>query len=90
MIFRAKDPFYITPVLLSATMFIQQKLTPNTATDPAQAKMMQFMPLMFGAFMITLPAGLTLYMLTNALASIAQQIILNKKLGPCRRTGQAR
>jgi len=78
------DHFYVTPVLLSATMFIQQKLTPNTATDPAQQKMMQFMPLIFGAFMLTLPAGLTLYMLTNALASIAQQMILNKKLDPAR------
>ncbi|MFZ9595312.1 MAG: membrane protein insertase YidC [Bdellovibrionia bacterium] len=73
------DPFYVTPILLSATMFIQQKLTPNTATDPAQAKMMQLMPLIFGALMMSLPAGLTVYMLVNALASIVQQIILNKK-----------
>ncbi len=76
-----KDPFYVTPVLLSLTMYVQQKLTPNTATDPAQAKMMQFMPLIFGAFMLTLPSGLTLYMLVNAIVSIIQQIILNKKLG---------
>ncbi len=76
------DPFYVTPILLSFTMFIQQKLTPNTATDPAQARMMQLMPLIFGAFMLALPAGLTIYMLVNALASIAQQMILNKKLDP--------
>jgi YidC/Oxa1 family membrane protein insertase len=76
-----KDPFYITPVVLTAVMYVQQKLTPNTATDPVQAKMMQFMPVMFGVFMVSLPSGLTLYMLVNALASIAQQIILNKKLG---------
>ncbi len=76
----SRDPYYITPVLLSLTMFIQQKLTPNTATDPAQARMMQLMPLIFGAFMIALPSGLTLYMLVNALASIAQQVFLNKKL----------
>jgi YidC/Oxa1 family membrane protein insertase len=75
----AHDPFYVTPVLLSVTMFIQQRLTPNTATDPAQARMMQLMPLIFGVFMISLPAGLTLYMLTNAIASIFQQMILNKK-----------
>jgi YidC/Oxa1 family membrane protein insertase len=73
------DPFYVTPVLLSLTMFVQQKLTPNTATDPAQAKMMQLMPLIFGAFMLALPAGLTVYMLVNAIASIIQQMILNKK-----------
>lgn len=76
----AQDPFYVTPVLLSGTMFLQQKLSPQTATDPAQQKMMQFMPLMFGAFMINLPSGLTLYMLTNAVTSIIQQLILNKKL----------
>lgn len=76
------DPFYVTPILLSLTMFVQQKLTPNTATDPAQAKMMQFMPLVFGAFMLSLPSGLTVYMLVNAIAGIAQQMILNKKLEP--------
>jgi YidC/Oxa1 family membrane protein insertase len=74
------DPFYVTPVLLSVTMFVQQKLTPNTATDPTQARMMQFMPLIFGAFMLKLPSGLTIYMLVNSLAAIAQQMILNKKL----------
>jgi YidC/Oxa1 family membrane protein insertase len=75
----AKDPLYITPVLLTAVMFIQQKLTPNTATDPVQAKMLQFMPVMFGVFMLQLPAGLTLYMLVNALASIVQQVLMNRK-----------
>ena len=74
------DPFYVTPVLLTGVMYVQQKLTPNTATDPAQAKMMQFMPVMFGAFMVSLPSGLTIYMLANALASVVQQLILNKKL----------
>jgi YidC/Oxa1 family membrane protein insertase len=77
----APDPFYVTPVLMSVLMFGQQKLTPNTATDPAQQKMIQFMPLIFGMFMLKLPSGLTLYMLTNAATSIVQQLILNKKLG---------
>ncbi|MBL7715914.1 MAG: membrane protein insertase YidC [Bdellovibrionales bacterium] len=75
----AKDPYYVTPVLLTAVMFVQQKLTPSTATDPMQAKMLQYMPVIFGFFMISLPSGLTLYMLVNALASIAQQAILNRK-----------
>jgi YidC/Oxa1 family membrane protein insertase len=75
------DPFYVTPVLLSLSMFLQQKLTPNTATDPAQQKMLQFMPLIFGAFMLALPSGLTIYMLVNALVSIVQQSFLNKKFG---------
>jgi YidC/Oxa1 family membrane protein insertase len=77
----AKDPWYVTPVLLTAVMYFQQKLTPNTATDPAQAKMIQWMPVIFGVFMLGLPAGLTIYMLTNAVVSIIQQVILNKKLG---------
>ncbi|MBI2712519.1 MAG: membrane protein insertase YidC [Bdellovibrio sp.] len=78
----SRDPFYVTPVLLAGMMFVQQKLTPNTATDPAQARMMQIMPLIFGAFMLALPSGLTIYMLVNSLASIVQQMILNKKLDP--------
>lgn len=77
-----KDPLYITPVLLTAMMWLQQKMTPTTSTDPVQQKMMQFMPVIFGAMMVTLPSGLTLYMLTNAIVSIIQQIALNKKLGP--------
>jgi YidC/Oxa1 family membrane protein insertase len=76
-----RDPFYVTPVLLTVTMFLQSKMTPNTATDPAQQKMMQFMPLIFGAMMVTLPSGLTLYMLVNTLSGIVQQMILNRKLG---------
>ena len=75
-----KDPYYITPIILTGVMWLQQKLTPNTITDPVQAKMMQFMPLFFGFMMISLPAGLTLYMLVNALASIAQQLYINRKL----------
>lgn len=75
-----KDPYYITPILLTVTMYIQQKLTPNTATDPMQQKMLQFMPLLFGFMMISLPAGLAIYMFVNALASIVQQFFLNKKL----------
>jgi YidC/Oxa1 family membrane protein insertase len=76
----AHDPFYVTPVLMSVTMFLQQKLSPSTATDPVQQKMMMMMPLIFGAFMLSLPSGLTLYMLVNALVSIIQQLIMNKKL----------
>ncbi len=74
-----KDAFYITPVLLVGLMWFQQKITPSTATDPAQAKMLQYMPLFFGLMMLNLPAGLTLYMLVNAGASIVQQRYLNKK-----------
>jgi YidC/Oxa1 family membrane protein insertase len=75
-----KDPYYITPVVLTAVMFAQQKLTPSTVSDPMQAKMMQWMPVFFGVLMINLPAGLTLYMLVNAVMSILQQLWINKKL----------
>src|SRR5207342_3355345 len=50
----SRDPMYVTPVLLTATMWLQQKLSPQTVTDPAQQKMMQFMPIIFGAMMINL------------------------------------
>ena len=75
-----KDPFYITPVLLTGLMWFQQKITPSTATDPMQAKMLQYMPLFFGLMMLNLPAGLTVYMLINAAASIVQQQYLNRRL----------
>jgi YidC/Oxa1 family membrane protein insertase len=77
----AHDPLYVTPVLMTALMFLQQKITPNAATDPTQQKMMQLMPVIFGAFMLALPSGLTIYMLVNAGASVLQQGFLNKKLG---------
>lgn len=75
------DPFFVTPILLSGLMFLQQKLSPNTAADPAQQKMLQIMPVMFGAFMLMLPSGLTIYMVVNSAVSIAQQYYLNRKLG---------
>jgi len=75
-----KDPLYITPVVLTALMWFQQKLTPMTTTDPMQAKLLQYMPLFFGLMMLNLPAGLTIYMLVNAAASIVQQQYINKKL----------
>jgi YidC/Oxa1 family membrane protein insertase len=75
------DPFFITPVLLCGLMFLQQKLSPNTSTDPMQQKMLQFMPVIFGVFMLLLPAGLNIYMVVNSAVSIAQQYFLNRKLG---------
>jgi YidC/Oxa1 family membrane protein insertase len=78
----AHDPLYITPILMSVVMFLQQKLTPpSPGMDPAQRKMMMFMPLIFGAFMLATPSGLCVYMLVNAIVSVAQQQYLNKKLG---------
>jgi YidC/Oxa1 family membrane protein insertase len=75
------DPWFVTPVLLTGLMYFQQKLSPNTAADPTQQKMLQFMPVMFGVFMLLLPAGLNIYMVVNSGVSILQQYFLNRKLG---------
>jgi YidC/Oxa1 family membrane protein insertase len=75
-----KDPFYIFPVLMGVTMFIQQKITPNPSMDPMQAKMMLFfMPIIFTVFMLQLASGLTLYIFFSTLLGIAQQYMMNKK-----------
>lgn len=68
----AHDPFYVLPVLMGVTMFFQSKLTPTTA-DPAQQKVMQWLPVVFTVFMLQLPAGLTLYMVVSAVFGIVQQ-----------------
>jgi YidC/Oxa1 family membrane protein insertase len=78
----AKDPYFITPVLMSLVMYLQQLTTPpSPGMDPAQQKMMKFMPLIFGGFMLMTPAGLCVYMLVNSIVSVLQQKYLNKKLG---------
>ena len=74
----AKDPFYITPVIMGLTMFIQQKMSPP-ATDPTQQKIMMFLPLIFTAMFLSFPSGLVLYWLVNNILSIAQQRMMAKK-----------
>jgi YidC/Oxa1 family membrane protein insertase len=69
-----KDPYYVLPVLMGATMFVQQKITPNTM-DPQQAKVMMFLPLVFVLFMVGLPSGLTLYIFVSSLFAILQQFV---------------
>ena len=76
----AKDPYLVTPLILTGCMFVQQRLTPMTGMDKNQEKIMMFMPLIFGVMMISLPSGLVLYMLTNTIVSIAQQQYITKKL----------
>ncbi|MBL8721610.1 MAG: membrane protein insertase YidC [Myxococcales bacterium] len=74
----AADPRYILPLVLGATMFVQQKVTPMQM-DPAQQKMMlYFMPAMFTVFMLFLPAGLGVYMLTNSLLGILQTVAVER------------
>jgi YidC/Oxa1 family membrane protein insertase len=74
----AKDPIYITPIIMGATMVIQQKMTP-TAADPTQAKMFMLMPVMFTFLFLNFPSGLVIYWLINNVLSIAHQYYLNKK-----------
>lgn len=73
-----KDPYFILPILMGITMFLHQRITPTTFTDPMQEKIMKFLPLIFTFFFVTFPAGLTLYWFTNNLASIVQQFYVNK------------
>ncbi|MGE0631756.1 MAG: membrane protein insertase YidC [Pseudobdellovibrionaceae bacterium] len=70
-----KDPFYVLPVLMGITMFIQQKITPSTM-DPTQQKIMMVLPVVFSLFMIALPSGLTLYIFVSTLFGIVQQFLL--------------
>ena len=67
-----QDPYFILPVVMMGTMFVQMKLNP-TPPDPMQAKVMMFMPLVFGAMMFFFPSGLVLYWCVNNVLSIAQQ-----------------
>lgn len=74
-----KDPYYILPIIMGATMVIQQKMTPSTM-DPAQQKIMMVMPIVFTLMFLTFPSGLVLYWLVNNVLSIAQQWYMNMKL----------
>ena len=73
----APDPYYILPVLYAISMFITTKLNPQPA-DPAQAKMMLWMPLIFSIMFFFFPAGLVLYWVVNNILSIAQQWVITK------------
>lgn len=72
-----RDPFFILPVIMAATMYFQQKLNP-APVDPIQAKVFQFLPLIFGVFFAFFPAGLVLYWVVNNTLSIAQQYYITR------------
>jgi len=74
----AKDPIYVTPIIMGATMVIQQKMTP-TAADPAQARIFMLMPIMFTFLFLNFPSGLVLYWMVTNILSIAHQYYMNKK-----------
>jgi YidC/Oxa1 family membrane protein insertase len=75
----AKDPLFILPLIMGASMFLMQKLQP-APTDPMQAKVFQLMPIMFTFFFLMFPAGLVLYWTVNNLLSILQQWFVNRQI----------
>ena len=74
-----RDPYFILPAIMMGTMFLQMKLNP-TPPDPVQAKVMMFMPLVFGGMMFFFPSGLVLYWCVNNILSIAQQWYITRKM----------
>ncbi len=76
----AQDPYYILPLLMGASMFLIQKMSPTTVTDPMQQKIMTFMPVMFTFFFLFFPSGLVLYWLVSNIVTLIQQSLIYKAL----------
>jgi len=75
----ARDPYFILPIAMAATMYFSTKMMPTPATvDPSQQRMMALMPLMMGVFFFSLSSGLNLYYFTSNLVSVGQQLYLNR------------
>ncbi len=74
-----KDPYFVLPVIMAASMFVQQKLNP-APPDPMQAKIMMYLPLVFGVMFAFFPAGLVLYWVVNNVLSIAQQWVITRRI----------
>ncbi len=73
------DSTFILPILMGASMYYQQKLTPSNFTDPMQEKVFKFLPIIFTFFFLTFPSGLVLYWFVNNMFSIAQQFVVNQQ-----------
>ncbi len=84
-----KDPLYVTPLLMGATMFIQQKMTTTKGGDPLQQRMMMMMPAVFTVMFLNLPSGLTLYWFVNNVLGIGQQWLVNRHIGRIETAGAA-
>ncbi|KJY68638.1 membrane protein insertase [Vibrio coralliilyticus] len=76
----AQDPYYILPLLMGASMFLIQKMSPTTVTDPMQQKIMTFMPVLFTGFFLFFPSGLVLYWLVSNIVTLIQQTLIYKAL----------
>jgi len=74
------DPYYVLPLLMGLSMYIQQRLNPPTVTDPMQQKIFQFLPVVFTVMFLFFPAGLVLYWVVNNILSIMQQYVITKKV----------
>ena len=75
----AKDPYYVLPILMGLSMFVQQRLNP-APPDPMQAKIMMFMPVIFTVMFLNFPSGLVLYWLVNNVLSVTQQWYIMRKI----------
>ena len=78
----APDPYYLLPILMVVTQFIQQSMMPMAGSDPVQQKMMKFMPLVMGFIFFSLPAGALLYYVVGTVIGIGQQSVTNQIIGP--------
>ncbi|MGP1931601.1 MAG: YidC/Oxa1 family membrane protein insertase, partial [Arsenophonus sp. ET-DL12-MAG3] len=76
----AEDPYYILPLLMGLTMYVIQKMSPITVTDPIQQKIMTYMPVIFTIFFFWFPSGLVLYYIISNLMTIIQQQIIYRGL----------
>ena len=76
----AQDPYYILPVIMGITMFIQQKLNPSAMMDEMQQKVMKLLPFIFTIFFLFFPAGLVLYWVVNNILSVSQQWYITRQI----------
>jgi len=76
----AMDPYFILPILMGASMFLQQRMTPSNFADPTQERIMKYLPVIFTIFFIKFPSGLVLYWFANNILSIIQQFFVNKTI----------
>ncbi|MBO1317890.1 membrane protein insertase YidC [Acanthopleuribacter pedis] len=74
-----KDPYYVLPILMAASMFLTSLSMPMAGMDPTQQRMMKFMPLAFAVFFISMPSGLVLYMITGNIFMLVQNFILRRR-----------
>ncbi|TRW48746.1 membrane protein insertase YidC [Aliidiomarina halalkaliphila] len=76
----SRDPYFILPLLMGASMYLMQRLQPTPVTDPMQAKILQYMPVVFTVFFLFFPAGLVLYWLVSNLISISQMTYIYRQI----------